>query len=140
MSTEKIEETVIPDQENDQTNMDPQLEAFLRRAFWWLNRFMILMWRLGLGIWLNDARTSGQIMVLTHIGRKASALNHKIGDNAMKYGTVVKFGINIGQKVLNRCRGFVRVELENNLAFRSIKFNLRIALGCFLCIYGTNRC
>lgn len=50
--------------------MDPQLAAFLRRAFSWLNRFMILMWRLGLGIWMNDVRSSGQIMVITHIGRK----------------------------------------------------------------------
>ena len=53
-----------------ETTMDPHLAQFLRRAFWWLNRFMILMWRLGLGVWMNDVRTSGQIMVITHIGRK----------------------------------------------------------------------
>lgn len=63
--------TTTPTQEHDKTDMDPRLADFLRRAFWWLNRFMILMWRLGLGIWLNDARTSGQIMIITHTGRKS---------------------------------------------------------------------
>jgi len=62
---------MTPTPELNETDMDPQLAEFLRRAFWWLNRFMIFMWRLGLGIWLNDARTSGQIMVITHIGRKS---------------------------------------------------------------------
>ena len=71
MATETSEPTLTPTKELAETDMDPQLAEFLRRAFWWLNRFMVLMWRLGLGIWLNDARTSGQIMVITHIGRKS---------------------------------------------------------------------
>ncbi len=68
MNKETTDPTITPINE---TNIDPQLAQFLRRAFWWLNRFMILMWRLGLGIWMNDTRTSGQIMVITHIGRKS---------------------------------------------------------------------
>ena len=71
MATETTEAPFTPAPELTETDMDPQLAQFLRRAFYWLNRFMILMWRLGLGIWLNDARTSGQIMVITHIGRKS---------------------------------------------------------------------
>lgn len=71
MSTETDLPTGSPTQELDTPDMDPRLAAFLRRFFRWLNRFMIFMWRLGLGIWLNDARTSGQIMVITHIGRKS---------------------------------------------------------------------
>ena len=71
MTTEKTEPIVTPRQELDTPDMDPRLAEFLRRFFWWLNRFMIFMWRLGLGIWLNDARTSGQIMIITNIGRKS---------------------------------------------------------------------
>ena len=71
MTTETTQATIDPAQEHDKTDMDPHLAEFLRRAFYWLNRFMILMWRLGLGIWLNDARTSGQIMVIIHTGRKS---------------------------------------------------------------------
>ena len=70
MTTETTEPTINPKQELE-TEMDPQVAQFLRRAFWWLNRFMLFMWRLGLGIWMNDPRTSGQIMVITHIGRKS---------------------------------------------------------------------
>lgn len=71
MTSKTNEPPLLPAQEKDIPDMDPRLAEFLRRAFWWLNRFMIFMWRLGLGIWLNDARTSGQIMVITHIGRKS---------------------------------------------------------------------
>ena len=49
----------------------PQVEAALKRSFKWLNRFMMLMWRLGLGKLLNAWPTwGGRIMVLTHTGRK----------------------------------------------------------------------
>lgn len=53
------------------TIMDPQMEAKLRRGFRWLNHYMILHWRLGLGPYGNRAELSGQIMVLTHTGRKS---------------------------------------------------------------------
>lgn len=43
----------------------------LRQSFKQLNRFMLLMWRLGLGSWLNFwPAVGGRIMVITHIGRK----------------------------------------------------------------------
>ncbi len=44
----------------------------LKQVFRYLNRAMILSWRLGLGGWGNRADISGQIMVLTQTGRKSS--------------------------------------------------------------------
>jgi deazaflavin-dependent oxidoreductase (nitroreductase family) len=53
------------------TAMTPQSEQMLRQGFKQLNRFMILIWRLGLGGWLNCwPEVGGQIMVLVHTGRK----------------------------------------------------------------------
>lgn len=43
----------------------------LRYAFKWLNRWMVFWWRLGLGGAGNNRHVSGQIMILTHIGRKS---------------------------------------------------------------------
>ncbi len=49
-----------------------QTEESMRQAFKYFNRFMLLMWRLGLGSWLNAwPSVIGQIMVLTHTGRKS---------------------------------------------------------------------
>jgi deazaflavin-dependent oxidoreductase (nitroreductase family) len=43
----------------------------LRRAFKLLNRFMLAMWRLGMGRWINVWPGGiGRIMVLSHIGRR----------------------------------------------------------------------
>jgi len=53
------------------TIMDPKLERQLRMGFKWFNRYMILHWRLGLGPYGNRTELSGQIMVLTHTGRKS---------------------------------------------------------------------
>ncbi len=53
------------------TSTDRQLEANLRQAFRAFNRFMLLMWRLGMGGWVNFCPGGvGRIMVLTHKGRK----------------------------------------------------------------------
>jgi deazaflavin-dependent oxidoreductase (nitroreductase family) len=53
------------------TTMTPQLEEKLRQGFKYFNKFMLLMWRLGLGRWVNFwPEVGGQIMVLTHTGRK----------------------------------------------------------------------
>lgn len=42
-----------------------------RTAFKAFNRFMILLWRLGLGSWVNFwPAVGGRIMVLVHVGRK----------------------------------------------------------------------
>ncbi len=52
-------------------------EENLRQAFKYFNRFMLLMWRLGLGSWLNAwPSVIGQIMVLTHTGRKSGLKRH----------------------------------------------------------------
>lgn len=53
------------------TELNPQDEK-LRQAFRWLNKFMLLMWRTGLGDWLNMFPTTlGRYMVITHTGRKS---------------------------------------------------------------------
>jgi deazaflavin-dependent oxidoreductase (nitroreductase family) len=45
----------------------------LRQMFKYFNRFMPLMWRLGLGSWVNLwPKGGGQILVLTTIGRKSA--------------------------------------------------------------------
>ena len=51
---------------------DPRLEEQLRQGFKYFNRFMLLMWRLGLGSMLNRGPSlAGRYMVITHIGRKS---------------------------------------------------------------------
>jgi len=48
-----------------------QLEQQLRQGFKAFNPFMLLLWRLGLGSWVNLwPEGGGCIMVLTHTGRK----------------------------------------------------------------------
>lgn len=47
-------------------------EEQLRQGFKYLNRFMLLLWRLGLGGWLNGwPSVGGRIMVITHTGRRS---------------------------------------------------------------------
>jgi deazaflavin-dependent oxidoreductase (nitroreductase family) len=46
----------------------------LLQAFRWLNRYMLLHWRLGLGPYANRRALSGQIMVLVHVGRKTGRI------------------------------------------------------------------
>lgn len=54
------------------TAIEPKSEEALRQGFRYLNRFMLLMWRLGLGPWVNFLpRQIGRIMVITHTGRKS---------------------------------------------------------------------
>jgi deazaflavin-dependent oxidoreductase (nitroreductase family) len=54
------------------TSADRRKEENMRQAFKYANRFMLLMWRLGLGSWLNIyPPVIGRIMVLTHTGRKS---------------------------------------------------------------------
>ena len=49
----------------------PEIEIKLRQSFKQLNKFMLLMWRLGFGRWFNVwPEGIGQIMVITHTGRK----------------------------------------------------------------------
>lgn len=52
--------------------INPEVENKLRQGFKYLNRFMLLMWRLGMGKWLNMWPAGlGRYLVITHIGRKS---------------------------------------------------------------------
>jgi deazaflavin-dependent oxidoreductase (nitroreductase family) len=54
------------------TTLTPELEDKLRQGFKYLNHFMVMMWRLGLGKWLNLWPAGlGRYLVITHIGRKS---------------------------------------------------------------------
>jgi deazaflavin-dependent oxidoreductase (nitroreductase family) len=53
---------------------DSVTEQRLLLTFKVLNRFMIIMWRLGFGVWMKSRDTWGQIMVLGHRGRKTGIL------------------------------------------------------------------
>ncbi len=47
-------------------------EEMMIQGFKQFNKFMLLMWRLGLGPWINFwPEGMGRIMVITHIGRKS---------------------------------------------------------------------
>lgn len=51
---------------------DQRTEEVLRRGSKYLNRFVVLLWRLGLGGWMNSwPQVGGRIMILTHSGRKS---------------------------------------------------------------------
>ncbi|MBN1668410.1 MAG: nitroreductase family deazaflavin-dependent oxidoreductase [Anaerolineales bacterium] len=51
---------------------DPKLEEKLRQGFKYLNKFILTLWRLGLGGWLNAwPQVLGRYMVITHTGRKS---------------------------------------------------------------------
>jgi deazaflavin-dependent oxidoreductase (nitroreductase family) len=48
-----------------------QVDQNIRLAFRYFNRFMLLLWRLGLGSWFQLwPEVTGQVLVITHIGRK----------------------------------------------------------------------
>jgi deazaflavin-dependent oxidoreductase (nitroreductase family) len=65
------------------------IEARLRKGFKYFNRAMLLLWRLGLGGWINCWPTvGGRIMVLTTIGRtsgrpRRTPLNYAIVDGQL---------------------------------------------------------
>jgi len=53
------------------TKIDPDLERKIRFVFKFFNKFMVFMWRLGMGPWFGMWPEGwGQIMVITHTGRK----------------------------------------------------------------------
>ena len=55
----------------DLTRPDPQVLESARQFFKRMNRLMVLMWRLGLGKYLNAyPDVGGRIMVIVHTGRK----------------------------------------------------------------------
>ena len=61
---------------------------WLRAAFKWLNRYMILHWRLGLGPMANQANLAGCIMVLVHKGRKSGQMRRTPVNYAIVDGDV----------------------------------------------------
>lgn len=65
-----------------------QVEGWLRHAFKWLNKYMILHWRLGLGPMGNRAELTGCIMVLMHRGRKSGLLRRTPVNFAIVDGAV----------------------------------------------------
>jgi deazaflavin-dependent oxidoreductase (nitroreductase family) len=67
----------IPKREIIMTVMDPVQVQRWRQGFKYLNKFMLSMWRLGLGNWMNIwPDVIGQIMVITHVGRR-TGVHHK---------------------------------------------------------------
>ena len=61
--------------------MNPELAKKLQQGFKVFNKFMVFMWRLGLGPWINGwPKVGGQILVITHLGRK-SGLKRKTPAN-----------------------------------------------------------
>lgn len=49
-----------------------RLEKKLQRGFKEFNKFMLGLWRLGLGPWVNySPKIGGRIMIITHTGRKS---------------------------------------------------------------------
>jgi deazaflavin-dependent oxidoreductase (nitroreductase family) len=69
--------------------MSKQTEETLRQGFKHFNRFMLFMWRLGLGPWVNAwPDVGGRIMVISHTGRKSglkrqSPVNYAIVDGEL---------------------------------------------------------
>ncbi|MCA9921310.1 MAG: nitroreductase family deazaflavin-dependent oxidoreductase [Anaerolineales bacterium] len=51
-------------------------EDTLRQIFKRFNRFMLILWRFGLGSWGNGTQYGGYIMVIKHIGRKTGLVRH----------------------------------------------------------------
>jgi len=68
-------------------SLSPTTEARLRQGFRLLNVFMVGLWRLGLGGWVNAwPSVGGRILVLVHTGRKSgrkrlTPLNYAIVDD-----------------------------------------------------------
>jgi deazaflavin-dependent oxidoreductase (nitroreductase family) len=54
----------------------PETETRLRRIFITFNRFMLALWRLGLGRYGNPTDFGGAIMVIKHRGRKSGQIRY----------------------------------------------------------------
>lgn len=67
----------------------PDVEQKLRQRFRYLNRFMVFMWRLGLGRFMGWRELSGQIMVITHVGRKSGLRRRTPVNYALVDGDVI---------------------------------------------------
>lgn len=64
-------------------------QEILRQGFKLFNRFMLLMWRLGLGSFINIwPSVGGRIMVLAHTGRKSGLLRRTPVNYALVNGDI----------------------------------------------------
>ena len=80
------------------TILNPRTEETLRQSFKrYLNPFMLLMWRLGLGPWINLwPKVGGRILVIAHQGRKTSRRRYTPVNYALVDGEIyctVGFGV-----------------------------------------------
>jgi deazaflavin-dependent oxidoreductase (nitroreductase family) len=74
------------------------IERAARQGFKYFNHFMIAMWRLGLGGWINFwPEVVGRIMVIKHYGRK-SELAHWTPVNFVRMGDVIYCVAGYGKK------------------------------------------
>jgi deazaflavin-dependent oxidoreductase (nitroreductase family) len=60
----------------------------LRGIFKVFNRFMMLLWRLGLGSWGNGTEFGGSLMVIKHTGRKTGLVRHTPVNYAISDGEI----------------------------------------------------
>lgn len=63
-------------------------EDNLRIIFKFFNRFMLLLWRLGLGSWGNGTKFGGSLMVIKHTGRKTGLVRHTPVNYAIVNGDI----------------------------------------------------
>lgn len=63
-------------------------EDNLRSIFKFFNRFMLLLWRLGLGSWGNGTKFGGSLMVIKHTGRKTGLTRHTPVNYAIVNGDI----------------------------------------------------
>jgi len=57
--------------------LNPEMEVKMRQSFKQFNKYMLLMWRLGLGPWINIwPEGIGRIMVIIHKGRVTGRMRH----------------------------------------------------------------
>lgn len=54
----------------------PETEAMMRRIFKAFNRFMLMVWRLGLGRYGNPTKYGGAVMVIKHRGWKSGLVRY----------------------------------------------------------------
>lgn len=65
-----------------------ETEAKLKRLFKLFNKFMLLLWRLGLGSIGNQTRFGGYVMVITQTGRKSGRVRRTPVNYAMIDGDI----------------------------------------------------
>jgi deazaflavin-dependent oxidoreductase (nitroreductase family) len=66
-----------------------RLEPRLQQGFRHVNRFMVLIWRLGLGEWVNAwPKVGGRILVISHRGRKTGKLRRTPVNYALVDGEI----------------------------------------------------